>query len=152
MKGLLQDLRFARRVLLNAPSFTVVAVATLALGIGATTAIFSVVDAVLLRPLTIATRSPRDGVAGHARTRGPGEGMGVPGNHVDWRTRETGVFYAVTAVSGWGATLTPSGEAPEPLVGEQVTPEYLQVMGDSPALGRGFTADDGVPNAPPWPS
>jgi putative ABC transport system permease protein len=148
MKGLLQDLRYAARVLRNAPGFTVVAVATLALGIGANTAIFSVVDGVLLRPLPYPQPERLVTVWQDMRARGgPAREWASPGNYVDWRAEDS-IFSAVTAVSGWGATLTPPGEEPEPLVGEQVTPEYLQVMGVAPALGRGFSAADGVPNAP----
>ncbi|HEX5475714.1 MAG TPA: ABC transporter permease [Vicinamibacterales bacterium] len=143
----LQDLRYAARLMVRAPGFTLVAAATLAIGIGATTAIFSVIDGVLLQPLPYpdAARLVTLWQDMHARG-GPAREWATPGNYVDWRA-QTDVFSGVFAVRGWPASLTIAGEAPEALRGAEVTPEYFDVLRVPPMLGRGFRPADGVPKA-----
>jgi putative ABC transport system permease protein len=133
-------------MLVRSPGFTGVAIATLALGIGANTAIFSVVNALLLRPLPYPQSERLVMVWQDMRANGgPATEWATPGSFADWKA--SGLFSGVTALQGWLPTLTGDG-APEPLVGEQVTHEYFDVLGILPALGRTFRADDDVPNAP----
>ncbi|PYR58010.1 MAG: hypothetical protein DMF85_11985, partial [Acidobacteria bacterium] len=130
----------------RAPGFTLVAIATLAIGIGANTAIFSIVYALLLRPMPYPDAGRLVTVWQDMRARGgPAKEWATPGNYVDWKA-DTAIFAGVTAVSGWAASLSGVGE-PEPLVGEQVTPEYFDVLGARPALGRAFRPEDGLPDA-----
>lgn len=141
-----QDLRYAARMLTRAPGFTLVAVLTLALGIGANTAIFTVVNALLLRPLPYADPDRLVMVWQDWRARGgPHDEWASPGNYVDW-SREKSIFADVAAIGGWRPTLT-GGAEPEPIPGEQVTHEYFTVLGVAPVLGRTFRPEDDVPNA-----
>jgi putative ABC transport system permease protein len=133
------------RMLGRAPAFTAVAIATLALGIGANTAIFSVVHALVLRPLPYPNPHELVMVWQDMRARGgPAVEWATPGNFADWK--RSGLFSGITAMQGWQPTLTGVGD-PEPLLGEQVTHEYFDVLGVAPAHGRTFRPEDDVPNA-----
>jgi putative ABC transport system permease protein len=146
METTLQDLRYAFRSLLKAPGFAAVAILTIALGIGANTAIFTIVNALLMRPLPYASPERLVMVWQDLRARGgPADEWATPGNFVDWKA-ERGVFENLAAISGWRPTLTGAGE-PEALPGEQVSHEYFAVLGINPALGRDFAPEDDVPNA-----
>jgi predicted permease len=143
----MQDIKYAFRTFVKAPGFVAVAILTLALGIGANTAIFTVVNALLLKPLPYAAPERLVMVWQDLRARGgPADEWATPGNYADWR-RETGIFEQVAAIAGWRPTLT-AGAEPEPLTGEQVTHEYFTVLQTPPALGRTFRPEDDVPNAP----
>jgi predicted permease len=147
MSTLLSDFRYAARLLVRTPGFTVVAVLTLALGIGATTAIFTVVNAVLIRPLPYADPARLVMVWQDMRARGgPADEWATPGNYADWRKARE-IFDEVAVISGWRPTLTGGAEA-EPLPGEQVSHEYFSVLGIRPVFGRTFAPADDVPNAP----
>jgi predicted permease len=142
-----QDLRYAARVLRKSPTFATVAVLTLALGVGANTAIFTVVNALLLKPLPYRSADRLVTVWQDMRARGgPADEWATPGNYADWRG-EKALFEEVAVVTGWRPTLTGQGE-PEPIPGEQVSHEYFSVLGVVPALGRAFRVEDDVPNAP----
>ena len=144
---MLNDVRYAFRMLVKAPAFTVVAVVTLALGIGANTAIFSVVNALLIRPLPYQDPDRLVMVWQDLRARGgPAREWATPGSFADAKGA-TDIFEGVAAVQGWQPALTGIGE-PEPLVGEQVTHEYFDVLGVHAAVGRDFTAAEDVPGAP----
>ena len=146
MHTLLQDLRYGARMLLRAPGFAVVALLTLALGIGANTAIFTVVNALLLRPLPYADPERLVMVWQDYRARGgPADEWATPGNYVDWRAEKT-LFQQVAVISGWRPALT-GGAEPEPIPGEQVTYEYFGLLGVTPVFGRDFRPEDGIPNA-----
>ncbi|HXW08415.1 MAG TPA: ABC transporter permease [Vicinamibacterales bacterium] len=142
-----QDLRYALRLLVHSPGFFLVAILTLALGIGANTAIFSVVHALLLRPLPY-PEADRLVMVWQDLSEGGGRSdeWATPGNYFDWRNARD-LFAGVTAVQGWQPTLTGLG-SPEPLTGEQVTSDYFDVLRIQPAIGRGFRSDDMVPKAP----
>jgi predicted permease len=147
MQTILQDLRYATRLLLRTPGFAIVAVLTLALGIGANTAIFTVVNTLLLKPLPYARPDRLVMVWQDFRGRnGPIDEWGTPGNYVDWRAQRD-LFEQIAMIGGWRPTLTGGPEA-EPLPGEQVTYEYFDVLGVTPVLGRNFRAEDDVPKAP----
>ena len=124
-------------MLLRTPGFTVVALLTLALGIGANTAIFTVVNALLLKPLPYGNPERLVMVWQDYRARGgPADEWATPGNYIDWRA-EKGLFEQVAVISGWRPTMT-GGAEPEPVPGEQVTYEYFGLLGITPVLGRDF--------------
>ncbi len=102
MRTLAQDLRYATRLLVRAPGFTLVAATVLALGIGGNAAIFSVVDAVLLRPLPY--RQPQDLVALWERSPGHAYNRVTPLNFLDWHDQNT-AFTNMAAVSGHSGAL-----------------------------------------------
>ena len=146
MQTTLQDLRYAVRSLLRAPGFAAVTILTLALGIGANTAVFTIVNALVLRPLPYPGADRLVMLWQDLRARGgPADEWASPGNVVDWRAQLPQVE-GVAAMGGWRPTLSGDAE-PEALTGEQVSHEYLSVLGRPPALGRDFVASDGVPNA-----
>ncbi len=142
MQTLLQDLRYGVRMLMKKPGFTLVAALTLALGIGATTAIFSVVNAVLLRPLPY---PQSDRLVAISLNDNDGE-YGNTGytTFVDWQARARS-FDRLALIRGWSGTLTGQGE-PENIQGLRVTPEYFKLLGVAPALGRDFRAEDNRPD------
>jgi putative ABC transport system permease protein len=149
MGTLLQDIRYGLRMLARSPGFTAVAVLTLALGIGANTAIFSVVRAVLLRPLPYKDPGRVVGLTENYPKRGitlsfP---LGVsPANFIDWQNQNT-VFQAMAAYASKGdMTLSGEGEA-EQLRGMRVSANFFSLLGIQPMLGRGFFATEDQPGA-----
>ena len=147
MRTLLQDLRFAARTLRSTPVFTVVVLATIALGIGANTAIFSVVNAVLLRPLPYV--KPERLVAVY-QTR-PSQNVSASGlsylNYSDWATQVRS-FEGLGAIRMHDFTLTGQGE-PALVAAGTVTSNVFPLLGSAPLLGRGLVASDDAPDAPP---
>ncbi|HEX7315759.1 MAG TPA: ABC transporter permease [Pyrinomonadaceae bacterium] len=141
MKTLWQDLRFGARMLRKRPGFTAVALLTLALGIGANTAIFSVVNAVLLRPLPYRNAERLVWVSGNVRG-GTNRASVSPPDYVDYRAQNT-VFeeFAASTSVPFPVNLTGAGE-PERLTGSRVTANYFRAFGVEPALGRAFGADE----------
>ncbi len=147
MTGLVHDVRYAVRMMAKARGLTFVALATLALGIGANTAVFSVVNAILLRPLPYPEPDRLVMVFQDLRGRGgPATEWTGPANQVDWKAA-TDVFDGVTTVRGWAASLA-AETVPEALPGEQTTFDYFDVLGARPLLGRSFRQSDDIPNAP----
>lgn len=140
MNGLLQDVRYAARQLRKNFAFTIVAVVTLALAIGATTAIFSVVHVVLLAPL------PYHDVDRLAMIweRNPAHGDGAysisPGDFTDWKQKND-VFEDIAASFDNEVTLTGAGD-PKLLIGYNFTPNYFRILGVAPKLGRTFTDEE----------
>jgi len=131
----LQDLRFGIRGLLRRPGFTIVAAVTIALGIGANTAIFSVVNAVLIRPLPYHNPDRLVLVWG---TQGKSGQQGVVyADYMDWRAR-TRSFADMGAFRGQSVTLT-GGESPERLIGDFVSSSFLRVIDLKLYRGRAFT-------------
>src|SRR5512134_1345407 len=142
----LKDVQHALRMFWRSPGFTAAALAALTLGIGANTAIFTVVNAVLLRPLPYAEPDRLVMVWQDLRARGgPADEWATPGNYVDWRS-ETDLFEQVAIIAGWRPVML-GGEEPEPLAGEQVSHEYFGILGIRPALGRDFRQEDDRPGA-----
>jgi len=147
MDTLWLDLRFALRGLLRRPGFTCVAALTLAFGIGATTAIFSFVNGLLLRPLPYGDPQQLVTVWENREARGgPVQEWTGMANFRDW-WQENETFTGMAAVTGWGPSLTGGGE-PEILTGGVVGAEYFQVLGVPMLHGRGFTAEEGQPGGP----
>ena len=145
MDGFLGDLRFAVRTLVRAPTFTVVAVATLALGIGANTAIFSVVDGVLLRSLPY--EAPEELVTvwlDMSERDGPVREWFTSEDLADYRA-EPGLFAELAGWGGFGPTLTGLGE-PTVLTAATVTQGmFTGVLGVQPVLGRSFLPEEDLP-------
>jgi putative ABC transport system permease protein len=139
----LRDLRYAVRQLAAAPGFTAVAVLTLALGIGATTAIFSVVNGVLLRPLPYPESSEL--VRVHEIVPQFGRFSVAPANFLDWRAQNT-VFERIAAYSTTSATLL-GPDGPLRIPGALVSWDVFPVLRVAPAIGRPFTAADDAPGA-----
>ena len=140
MDTFLKDIRYGMRGLLKRPGFTAVAVITLALGIGANTAIFSVVNAVLLRPLPYADA---DRIVRIDETEGSG-GMGVsPPNLLDFQ-QQNHSFENIAGYSGGSFILTNAGE-PLRVQSVNVSHNLLSVLGINPLLGRGFSEYDERP-------
>jgi putative ABC transport system permease protein len=143
MAAILTDLRYGLRMLAKSPGFTVVAVLTLALGIGANAAIFSVVNAVLLRPLPYPD-SARLVTIWETEPSGPGQLFPNTGpDFVDWKAQNR-VFDDMGAIFTGSAALTGIAE-PLQLQGFEVSPEVFQLLGAQPLLGRNFTADETEP-------
>ncbi len=140
------DLRFAFRQLLKSPGFTIVAVITLALGIGANSAIFSVIDAVLLRSLPF-SNPDRLAMVWATAPQHPGEDKQVHSypDFLDLR-KQNHTFRAMAAYTGdsaiWGA-----GDDAEDVAGLAATSDIFEVLGTRPFLGRGFSRDDEKPDA-----
>ena len=138
METLFKDLRYGIRGLLKRPGFTAVAIVTLALGIGANTAIFSVVNAVVLRPLPYA--DPDRLVTLWETIPGSDRRSVAPGNFFDWRSQNE-TFQDMAATFNGNFNLTSDGE-PERIDGATITSNLMSVLGASAQLGRTFQPDD----------
>ena len=146
MEKLVQDIRYGLRMLRKSRGFTAVAVITLALGIGANTAIFSVVKAVLLKPLPF-SRPDRLVNLWESNPHNPGEEIMpvAPADFQDWRTR-TGSFAEIGTSYDVQKSLTGAG-APEALIGYAFSANVFHVLGVTPLLGRTFTPEEDRPGA-----
>jgi putative ABC transport system permease protein len=143
MRSFWRDLFLGARLVLKKPGLVLIAVITLGLGIGANTAIFSALNAVLLRPLPYPDED-RLVVLQETRTDQPTDSRGVSYlNFVDWRDRSRS-FESMAIVSTDEATLTGEGE-PARVQGAIVSANLFQTLGVRPALGRSFTAEDESP-------
>ncbi len=144
LETLIQDLRFGLRMLHKNPGFSLVAILTLALGIGANTAIFSVVNAVLLKPLPY----PEPGQLAQLRIVRSGKPDTVIGSTAFVQVKGQSQSLArIAAYSGGDMTLTGAGAA-EGVVAGAVTADFFPLLGVLPALGRNFTQEEDTPNGP----
>jgi predicted permease len=147
---LTKDLSFAIRSLRRAPAFTTAAIATLALGVGATLAVFAVVNGVLLRPLPYDDPS-RIQMIWITNTNQAGETSDLPlssGFYVDIE-RQSRAFEAMAAFRAWSYALSaPGSQETEPLAGARVSPALFSVLGVRPQLGQPFASSDAIPGAP----
>lgn len=134
------DLRSTFRQIRRNPGFFAVAVAVLALGIGANTAIFSAVEAVLLKPLPYADPNRLVIVWEDASFVGFAENTPAPANYVDWRAQNQ-VFTDMAATRYASAALAGDG-TPEQLLGKKTTPNFFDVLGVQPILGRAYTSEE----------
>jgi putative ABC transport system permease protein len=143
LEQLCEDIRFGVRMLRKNPGFTLVAALTLALGIGANTYIFSIVDALLIRPLEF----PDPGKPVALWERVPANGIErnelAPANFLDWKAQNH-VFDRIAAASWWEANLG-GVDHPEHLHGFLVSPDYFEVLEAKPLLGRTFLPEEGTP-------
>src|SRR6204780_4450293 len=142
-ENLLFDLRYAVRMLLRSPGFSFIAIATMALGIGATTAIYSVIDATLLHPLTYPNPAELVRIQGDLSGVGAQDvGISVP----EWRDLQSSGIFQSVSVSGTGADVNLTGsEQPERLSYKHVTPNFFAVLGVDAQLGRTFDPHDATP-------
>jgi putative ABC transport system permease protein len=141
MQTLLQDLRCGVRMLLKKPGFTLIAVITLALGIGANTAIFSMVDAVLLRPLPYPEAERLVFLWSTMRSQGIEFGGSALPDYRDWRDQNR-TLDGLAAFSYDDVNLSATGGEPERVQGATITHNLFQVLKVSPALGRLFTQEE----------
>jgi len=153
MNTLLQDMRFAVRLLTKSPGFTAVAILSLALGIGANTTVFTLVNTVFFRPIPV--DNPSTLMTGF--TTDERNGVGVLGpqlpmsrlNFDDYRSKNT-VFAEMANTQGLGVSVSRDGQQPEQTFGLMVTGNYFDVLGVKPAMGRTFIPEeDGQPGAHP---
>ena len=142
--ALVHDLRYTLRVLRGSPGFTAVVAVTLALGIGANTAIFSIIDGVLLQPLPYPAPE-RLVILSDEQADGTGVPVSYP-EFVDWRTRGTEIFSSIGVAFSSEATLTGSGE-PEVLRGARVSADVPRMLGMTVLRGRALTAEDDLRSA-----
>jgi putative ABC transport system permease protein len=149
MESLFHDIRFGLRGLIKRPSFTAIAIVTLALGVGANTAIFSVVNATLLRPLPFDHPDrlvmvwgyvPKLAQVGNQLPSSAGNYLGL--------TKQTQTFEQLAAFRQWSWQLTHAGE-PEQLQGVRVSANFFDALGATPMLGQRFTADQDQEGAAP---
>jgi putative ABC transport system permease protein len=145
MDNLLQDVRYGLRALLARPAFTLVAVVALALGIGANSAIFSIVQTILMQPLPYEAPD-RLVMLWHAypQMNLPQATLSVP-SYIEYRDN-AGVFDSVAAMMNWSANLTGGGE-PERVQGVRVTANFLKTLGVKVARGRDFLAEEDRPGS-----
>jgi putative ABC transport system permease protein len=144
--NLLRDLRYAVRTLSRTPAFTIAAVLALALGIGANTAVFSVVNGVLLRPLPYGDPDRLVMVYDSFQQQGMERGPGCIADFLDWKARNHS-FQSIDAVAGNRFTLMGDGEA-EQIVGTSVTATFFDTLGARPLFGRTFSRGDDQPGRP----
>jgi len=145
MDALFQDLRYAVRTLAKTPGFTLAAMLTLALGIGANTAIFTVVNSLLLTPLPY--RQPdRLAILWESQSANPhGRNVVSPANYLDWKDRATS--FADLAALTW-SNITFTGDQSELVQGRAVTSNFFDLLGVAPERGRVFTAEEARPGGP----
>lgn len=137
MQRFLQDIHFSFRGLLRSPGFSITAILTLALGIGAVTSIFSVVDSVLLKPFGFADPGRlvllRERVAGIMENGGPDN----PKHFLNWQSNAT-TFSGMALFQNGGHSLSSGTDHPEIVNGMQIQPNFFSVLGIHPMLGREF--------------
>ncbi|HEX3231298.1 MAG TPA: ABC transporter permease, partial [Pyrinomonadaceae bacterium] len=136
--AMIQDLRFGLRMLLKNPGFTLVAVITLALGIGANTAIFSVVNTVLLRPLPY--HEPERLAQIWERKLDGGNNVISPDNFLDWQ-KQAKSFEGLSVYDVWLPAISTTGKT-EQIVGISASPNFFSLLGVTPQLGRTFAPDE----------
>jgi putative ABC transport system permease protein len=138
MQTLIQDLRYGARMLRKNPGFTLIAVLTLALGIGANTAIFSVVNAVLLRPLPY--REPERLAQIWEKKRDSGNNVISPDNFLDWQ-KQAKSFEGLSIYDVWLPAISTAGKT-EQIVGISASANFFSLLGVTPQLGRTFAPDE----------
>ncbi len=146
IENLIQDIRYGLRILRKSPGFTAVAVLTLALGVGANTAIFSIVDSVLLQPLPFASAQRLVWLAEFQKKWGSDTVPVPPPTFSDWQKNQHS-FIALSAIASDALTLTGKGD-PARLYTASVSASFFSVLGIHPALGRDFLPSDDRAGAP----
>jgi putative ABC transport system permease protein len=147
MEGIQRDIQHAIRNLLRHPGFLTIAVITLALGIGGTTAIFSTVNALLVRPLDFPNLDRVVAVWENMPSKGVDRNEASMANYLDWRAQNQ-TFEQLGLIRWWSANLT-GIEPPERIQGFLVSANLLNVTGVNPIMGRGFASDEDQPGKTP---
>jgi putative ABC transport system permease protein len=147
MQTLIADIRYSFRKLLNVPGFLAVAVITLGLGIGGTTAIFSAVHALLVKPLDFAELDRVVAIWEKQPSRGLERNEASMANYLDWRAQNQ-TFEHIGLTRWWSTNLT-GIDPPERIQGILVSGNFLNVVGVKPLLGRGFLDDEDQPGKEP---
>lgn len=145
MESLVADVRQALRLMRKSPTFTVIAVSALALGIGANTGIFSVIDKVMLQPLPY-PEPDRIMKIGRKFPQGEGYSNSIP-KYMVWRKNNVFSSMAIYDLSGPGMNIT-DGDRPQEVKGVHASADYFKVFGIGPAIGRTFTSTEDAPNGP----
>src|SRR3954471_3199564 len=145
MDAFLQDVRYAARTLRNNPTFTIIAVVCLALGIATNTTLFSCFNAIVLRPFPAADPARLVAVGDFNPKNGDRMGLSYL-NYVDWRDK-TRSFSAIAGYSGRSIVIT-EGTEPARLAAQLVTSSLFPLLGITPQLGRLFRPDEDAPGAP----
>jgi putative ABC transport system permease protein len=143
MDSLLRDLKFSARSLLKRPALTFIAVVTLAVGIGANSAIFSFINALLLKPLPFPDPDRIVALWDKVPSRGVERNEVAVANYLDWRAQNKS--FEQLGIYRWWSTNLSGAESPERVQGFQVTPNFLDIVGVKPMLGRGFSAEEDQP-------
>jgi putative ABC transport system permease protein len=146
IEPIVQDLRYAARTFRRSPGFVLLTVLTIGIGVGANAAIFSIVNAVLLRPLPFPRATELVLVTDATRQTRQSNGDTSPATFLDWRVRQHS-FSGMAAFRQAGFTLSAS-DHPERITGAIVNTAFFDVLGIAPAIGRGFVATDQQPGAP----
>ncbi len=144
MASALQDLRYGARLLVRSPGFSLVAIMALAIGIGANTAIFSVINTLLVQRLPYRDADRLAIVWEHNTVRGNRSNVVGPANFIHWREMNQVFEDLATVTITYSVTVTGNGD-PEELQAQSISAELFQILGVQPALGRGFTAAENVP-------
>lgn len=147
MEGIQRDIQHAIRNLLKRPGFFTIAVVTLALGIGSTTAIFSALNALLVRPLDFPNLDRVVAVWENRPSKGVERNEASMANYLDWRAQNQ-TFEHIGLIRWWSANLT-GVEPPERIQGFLVSANFLNVPGVNPIIGRGFADDEDQPGKAP---
>ena len=147
MRSLWQDLRYGLRALRKRPGFTLLSILTLAIGIGVNTAIFSIVNAALLRPLPYAEPDRLVRIWETRTAKDLSEMDASYPNYVDW-IKQSSVFEELAGYDGISVTLLGRG-VPVRISGVRVTPNFFSVLGVSPVLGRNYQSEDAHLSAAP---
>jgi putative ABC transport system permease protein len=143
MDSFFKDISYGIRSLMRRPALTLIAIITLAVGIGANSAIFSVVNALLIRPLPFPELERIVAIWETQPSRGVVRNEASMANYLDWRTQNQ-TFEQMGLYRWWSASLT-GQDVPERIQGFLVTANFLDVLGVTPAWGRGFAADEDQP-------
>jgi putative ABC transport system permease protein len=143
MDSILRDLKFSIRSLLQRPTLTIIAILTLAVGIGANTAIFSCINALLLKPLPFPDPERIVAVWEKLPSRGVERNEVAVANYLDWRAQSK-TFEHLGIYRWWSTNLT-GADVPERVQGFQVTPNFLDIVGVRPIMGRGFSPEEDQP-------
>ena len=146
METLFQNLRYAIRGFRKSPTFSAVAIITLALGIGANTAMFSIIDGVLLRPLPYRDSDNLVQIYETDTSHGTSRDPVSPYNFADWQ-KQGSVFQSMAAY-GFDSLSYRAGSTAERMSGVMVTPEFFRLLAVAPALGRDFAPDEDSPGKP----
>ncbi|MEP7271185.1 MAG: ABC transporter permease [Acidobacteriota bacterium] len=143
MQTLFQDLKYGARGLLKQPAFALVAILALALGIGLNGAFFSMIDAILIKPINLPDADRTVVIWEAIPSRGVEQNEVAPANYLDWKAQSKS-FDEVALYTWWSTNLT-GVEPPERVRGFRATPNLFVALGIQPALGRGFNADEDQP-------